>query len=214
MATRTDTELRWAPAEDALPQRDLREWKPGLRRLSDQERALARDLSELDRPSLAGRPHPDRPERQVGPAGRILVMGLACFAVWTLVAAPGLLRAAKASPLGARRSVSLAVLRPIARVSAFFSLDRIGKAADRALGQGPSALPPDALPPVASPPPAPVVAPTDGPPRAGTPRRIPRRIPGPPPQEGPSPYTRPPRPIRSRCWPSATLWGRTWARPS
>src|SRR5689334_11398675 len=82
------------------------------------------------RPSLAGRPHALRPNRQVGPAGRALVVGLVCFGMWLLVAAPGLRRAAETSPLGARRTAALAVLGPIARLSAALGLDRIQHTTD------------------------------------------------------------------------------------
>ncbi len=85
--------------------------------------------------SMEGQPHPHRLDRRLGPAGRVVVMGAVCFAMWTLLAAPALLRAAETSPLGARRTASLAVLRPLARISSFFGLDRVGSGADRALGR-------------------------------------------------------------------------------
>jgi hypothetical protein len=85
--------------------------------------------------SMEGEPHPRRPRRRLGPAGRVVVLGAVCFAVWTLLAAPALLRAAETSPLGARRTASLAVLRPLARITSFFGLDRLGSGADRALGR-------------------------------------------------------------------------------
>ncbi|HEX2090520.1 MAG TPA: DUF459 domain-containing protein, partial [Actinomycetota bacterium] len=45
------------------------------------------------------------------------------------------LRTAEASPLGIRRTAALVVLRPVARISAFFGLDRLGAGIDRALGR-------------------------------------------------------------------------------
>jgi lysophospholipase L1-like esterase len=87
------------------------------------------------RPSMAGRPHPERPGRRVGPAGRVLVVGLTCFGLWALLAAPSLLRTAQASPLGARRDAALAVLRPLARLSSLMALDRLGREASSALGR-------------------------------------------------------------------------------
>lgn len=86
-------------------------------------------------PSLEGRPDPDRPARQVGPAGRVLVIGLACFLMWGVLAAPSLRRSAESSPLGIRRTVALSVLGPFARVSGLLGLDRVDSAADRALGR-------------------------------------------------------------------------------
>ncbi len=95
------------------------------------------------RPSMAGRPHPDRPDRQVGPAGRVVAIGLTCFLLWGLLAAPGLRRSAESSPLGIRRTAALAVLRPLSRVSAVIGLDQIGSWVDLALGRrhGPRTLP-------------------------------------------------------------------------
>jgi hypothetical protein len=87
------------------------------------------------RPSLSGRPHPDRPDRQVGPAGRVLVLGLTCFLLWGLLAGPSLRRSAESSPLGMRRTAALAALRPLARMSAVLGLDRIGSGVERVLGR-------------------------------------------------------------------------------
>src|SRR5439155_4494614 len=81
-----------------------------------------------------------------GPAGRVLVIGLMCFLVWALLAAPALRRAAETSPLGARRTAALVVLRPLSRITALLGLDRLGGTADRVLGrkdEGP-AIPPAA----------------------------------------------------------------------
>ncbi|HEX2089469.1 MAG TPA: hypothetical protein VHI54_05990, partial [Actinomycetota bacterium] len=85
--------------------------------------------------TLDGRPDRVRPSRQVGPAGRVLVIGFVCFGLWLVAAGPALLRTAEASPLGIRRTAALVVLRPAARVSAFFGLDRLGAGIDRALGR-------------------------------------------------------------------------------
>src|SRR6266508_6145741 len=87
------------------------------------------------KPSMAGRPHPDRADRQVGPAGRVIAIGLTCFLLWALLAAPGLRRSAESSPLGIRRTAALAVLRPLARVSTVLGLDQIGSGVDRVLGR-------------------------------------------------------------------------------
>jgi uncharacterized protein len=86
---------------------------------------------------MAGRPDPDRPGRQLGPAGRVLVIMLVCLLGWALLAAPGLRRSAEASSLGMRRTVSMAVLFPLARLSEALGLDRIQDGADRALGRTP-----------------------------------------------------------------------------
>jgi hypothetical protein len=107
--------------------------------------------------SLEGTPLESRPERVVGPAGRVLVLMLVCFGLWAILAAPSLRRAAEVSPLGVRRTASLAVLRPLSRVSALLGLDRLGNTADRILGR--RAAP--AIPPAAPKPAHPL--PTTGP---------------------------------------------------
>ena len=91
--------------------------------------------------SFDGRPDPHRPSRQLGPAGRVLVIGGVCFGLWLLAAAPALLRTAEASPLGARRTAALVVLRPVARLSAFIGLDRLGSAIDSLFGRRKDAKP-------------------------------------------------------------------------
>jgi uncharacterized protein len=87
------------------------------------------------KPRLAGRRDPARPSRRVGPAGRVVVLGTACLVLWAVLAAPALRRAAETSPLGARRTAALALLRPLARLSAFFGLDRPQHGMDAALGR-------------------------------------------------------------------------------
>lgn len=90
------------------------------------------------RPRLTGRRDPARPSRRIGPAGRVVVVGTTCLLVWLVLAAPALRRAAETSPLGARRSVALTILRPLARLTAFVGLDRPQHGVDTALGRTPS----------------------------------------------------------------------------
>jgi uncharacterized protein len=73
--------------------------------------------------------------RRLMPAGRVLVVILVTLLVWTLLYAPTLKRAAEASPLGTRRSVSLAVLRPIAAVSDWIGLNEVAGSIERAAGR-------------------------------------------------------------------------------
>ncbi len=68
-------------------------------------------------------------------AGRVLGVGLICFALWILLDARNLERAASAGAIGPRRTLVLDFLRPIRRFSAFFSLDRASIALDEALGR-------------------------------------------------------------------------------
>src|SRR5262245_30324548 len=97
------------------------------------------------RPSLRGIRDPRRPTRRLGSAGRVLVLATVCLLGWALLSAPDLLRSAQASPIGARRTVAIAVLRPISRLSEMLGLDRLTGGTDRVLGHDP----PGAVPPVA-----------------------------------------------------------------
>lgn len=69
------------------------------------------------------------------PAGYALGVGLVCFGAWFLFDARQLYQSAVTSPLGVRRSVSMALTRPVARVEEFLSLDRLVNGADRAIGK-------------------------------------------------------------------------------
>jgi lysophospholipase L1-like esterase len=109
--------------------------RPRKRRRIRRLGTKARRRQRGGRLTLDGRPDRNRPSRQVGPAGRVLVIGAVCFGLWLFAAAPALLRTAEASPLGIRRSTALVVLRPVARISAFLGLDRLGAGIDRALGR-------------------------------------------------------------------------------
>jgi hypothetical protein len=75
--------------------------------------------------------------RRLMPAGRVLIVILVMLLVWTLLYAPTMKRAAEASPLGIRRSVSLAVLTPFAAVSEWTGLDGLADSIERAVGRGP-----------------------------------------------------------------------------
>jgi hypothetical protein len=131
MAIRTQPERATTePLERPHPEREAPfPWPEG-----EPPERLPEDWGEA-RPSLAGRPHPDHPDRQVGPAGRVLVIGLTCFLLWALLAASTLRRSAESSPLGVRRTAALAVLRPLDRVSSLLGLDRLESAVDRVLGR-------------------------------------------------------------------------------
>ena len=69
-------------------------------------------------------------------AGRILGAGLVCFALWTLFDANQLYHSALSSPEGARRSVSLAITRPIAALSNALGLSFFVNWGDHILGRG------------------------------------------------------------------------------
>jgi len=89
------------------------------------------------RPSLRGIRDPRRPTRRLGSAGRVLVIAIICLLGWALLSAPDLLHNAQASPIGARRTVAIAVLRPFERLSEMLGLDRLTGSADRVLGHEP-----------------------------------------------------------------------------
>ncbi|HUY63058.1 MAG TPA: DUF459 domain-containing protein [Acidimicrobiales bacterium] len=64
-----------------------------------------------------------------------LAVGVCAFAVWLLFDAPTLMHSAEASPLGARRSAALVILRPLSRVSEDIGLSHLVGTADRVLGR-------------------------------------------------------------------------------
>jgi lysophospholipase L1-like esterase len=64
-----------------------------------------------------------------------LLAGLICFAVWLTLDAPTLLHSSQASPIGTRRTVAMAVLRPIDRMSTDLRLSDVVGAFDRVTGQ-------------------------------------------------------------------------------
>ena len=73
--------------------------------------------------------------RRLMPAGRVLVVILVSLLVWTVLYAPTMKRAAEASPLGARRTMSLAFLRPIAAVSDWIGLNELAGSIERVVGR-------------------------------------------------------------------------------
>jgi hypothetical protein len=90
--------------------------------------------------------------RRLMPAGRVLVVILVTLLVWTVLYAPTMKRAAEASPLGVRRTVSLAVLAPFAAVSDWIGISGLANTIERAVGRDPAnpggafVPPPDDIP--------------------------------------------------------------------
>ena len=64
-----------------------------------------------------------------------LLIGLVCFAMWLVLDAPTLMRNAEASPFGTRRSVAIALLRPLAAADRTVGLSHVVSGTDRALGR-------------------------------------------------------------------------------
>jgi len=75
------------------------------------------------------------------PWTRVLFIGAVCFGLWFLLDAPSLQRAAKASPLGGRRTVSLDVTGPVAALSRTLGLDNVVGWTDEAFGRTPGGGP-------------------------------------------------------------------------
>jgi hypothetical protein len=78
------------------------------------------------------------PGRDGMPAGRVFLVMAVCLCVWALLFAPELKRASERQPVGLRRTVSLALLTPLAAVSDAMQLSEITGAVQRALGRGPA----------------------------------------------------------------------------
>lgn len=74
---------------------------------------------------------------RMGDAGPVLVALLVCLGSWLMLAAPRLERAAEAAPDGMRRTVSLAVLEPIAWVSRSLGISRVTETFESAVGRDP-----------------------------------------------------------------------------
>jgi len=75
------------------------------------------------------------------PWTRMLFIGVVCFAVWLLLDAPSLQRSATVSPLGARRTVSLDIVGPIAALSRASGLAHVVGWTDEVLGRTPGGGP-------------------------------------------------------------------------
>ena len=113
---------------------------------------------------------PDPPEPRRSSARDVFVTIVVCLSLWTLLAAPLLLRGAEAGPVGARRSAAVALLRPLVAISDGLFLTRATGSIERALGHDPDqapggelALPAFALPPAEFEPRPTHTAPTGGP---------------------------------------------------
>lgn len=79
---------------------------------------------------------PDNPgRRDTRPAGTVLVIMVAALLAAAVLNAQALLEDAQGKPLGASRTVSVAIWAPVARVAAAFGLDRPRNAVEAALGR-------------------------------------------------------------------------------
>jgi uncharacterized protein len=111
-------------------------------------RLSPRDVRPEDGPRSGGPGDGRRPAR----VRDVFVTMLVCLALWAFLFAPVLERNAETGPLGARRTIALAVLRPITAVSDAIGVSAVSDRALRALGDDPDAQPggeidlPDDLP--------------------------------------------------------------------
>jgi hypothetical protein len=111
------------------------------------------------------------------PAGRVFLAMLVCLGLWTFLVSPTLERSADASPEGARRSVSLALLGPLSALSETLRVSVLTDAAVRAVGHDQAAAPGGGL--VEPPEPIPTVpgddeqGPNQGDPKPTGPIRVP-----------------------------------------
>ncbi|MEA2550523.1 MAG: uncharacterized protein QOE25_292 [Actinomycetota bacterium] len=79
------------------------------------------------------------------PAGRALIVVLVCLLTWALLDAPTMKQQADASPPGVRRTLSLAVLTPLAAISSVTQITRATEAVRAALGKDAETAPGGAL---------------------------------------------------------------------
>ncbi|HEY1635049.1 MAG TPA: DUF459 domain-containing protein [Acidimicrobiales bacterium] len=103
------------------------------------------------RPPPTTAPGPEGPRLLA--AGRVLVIGFVCLGLWLLLDSHSLQRSAESSPLGARRTAALTVLRPMVWVGNGTGLAYLGDLVKDALGR------PTGGPVVKSTPPVPLASP-------------------------------------------------------
>jgi uncharacterized protein len=82
-----------------------------------------------------GETPPSPPPTRGMPAGRAFMAMLVCLLVWTVLYAPELKRSAETHREGARRTISLAILSPIAWISDHVGLSAVTEAVQVALGR-------------------------------------------------------------------------------
>jgi hypothetical protein len=97
--------------------------------------------------------------RHAEPAGVVLIVGVICFMLWAVLFAKPMRHAADVGDLGVRRSVALAVLNPLVKLSDTLHIDELNSLADSALGRNQAGDVED-LPPIIKPTGQPTSVPT------------------------------------------------------
>ncbi|HZU81070.1 MAG TPA: DUF459 domain-containing protein [Acidimicrobiales bacterium] len=128
----TDLELDLRPDEDVAPSPRER-LRAARARAARALRELRDELRQVRHDATAPRPE-HSPHRVVG-WRRALAIGCGAFALWLVADAPTLQHNAQGSPLGARRTVALDVLGPVAALSRGVGLSHLVGAADRVMGR-------------------------------------------------------------------------------
>ena len=80
-------------------------------------------------------PTASEPERRTVRAQDAFVALIVCLGLWALLFAPVLERNAESGPVGSRRTLALAVLRPLSTVASALGVDRATEVVMRALGR-------------------------------------------------------------------------------
>ncbi len=111
---------------------------PLLRRVQRSDRTVRQQIPARGRRQVSPRSEEEgapTDKRRRASAGRILAVGLFCFFLWLLFDANQLYHSAETGQIGVRRSVAVAILRPIAAVSNALRISGPVNAADSALGR-------------------------------------------------------------------------------
>jgi hypothetical protein len=107
------------------------------------DRPKARDAGPRRPVTLESAPEPApkaAPPRRTSPKD-VFITIVVCLSLWTLLASPILKRAAEASPIGARRTAALTLLRPLVAISDGLFLSRATGSVERVLGRDPNEQP-------------------------------------------------------------------------
>ena len=126
--------VRPAPARSASASRRRSSTSARPRPSRPAPTTTRRGPAPKDQPRQVGEGGPTDQRRRAS-AGRIIGVGLLCFAIWLVFDANQLYHAAQAGQIGVRRNVAMAILRPIAAVTDALRISGPVNTADSALGR-------------------------------------------------------------------------------